>query len=657
MKDPVMHKTWTQTEKTLVFNGFGFGSHYPVVVASVSGQALSKEQLDTLTQLLQEVLPGLEDDSVQPPLPDAKNRFRMSVEWLLKTLHLTQRAADLPVYECGRIISLEEDHARFFLPTVLKSVKQILDLLRTLLELMENQVQGKNPQKLLKKFAQCAAELKKTSPKGANIPFFIQAALDMGMPFQELPAHVLQYGQGKHGHWMQSSFSEKTPLISATVSRNKLAGAILLRRAGIPVPDHKIAPTIERAVRVADTFGYPVVIKPTDLDGGVGVAAGLQNREELVTAFKYAQKYSRNILVEKHFEGKDYRVTVFQNEVLSAVERVPGSVTGDGKHTVRELVEMLNADPLRGEGKHATLKKLMWNNEAIALLKHAGMDGSSVPELGEFVRLRRAANVASGGVPVGALEKMHPDNKLLAVRAARALRLDLAGIDILTPDIAKSWLETGAVICEVNGQPNLGHRSEEKDLFTPILNNLVPGNGRIPIAVILGDPSQGKLANNIEKRLLKEGIGTGNHTTEGVRINGEAVLEGEVDPFSAGQILTADKTVEAIVLSINDESVLSTGMPFARFDLLVLAGEHIDVPENAEKPDSGAVMQNLLELILPACDGKVVPVKGNKTPVEQYRHLCPADWEKPVAQSTAVKKITAAMLAHPGTAHPTTNGS
>lgn len=656
MNDPVMHKTWTQTENILVFNGFGFGSHYPVVVVSVSGQALSKEQLDTLTQLLHKALPELES-SAQSPAALSKDRFRMSVEWLLKALHLTQRATDQPVYECGKILSLEQDQARFFLPTVRKSVKQILDLLRTLMELMENQVQDKNPQKLLKKFVQCATELKKTSPKGANIPFFIQAAFDMGMPFQELPAHVLQYGQGKHGCWMQSSFSERTPLISATVSRNKLAGAALLRRAGIPVPDHKIAPTIERAVRVADAFGYPVVIKPADLDGGLGVAAGLLNREELVTAFKYAQKYSRNILVEKHFEGKDYRVTVFQNKVLSAVERVPGGVMGDGKHTVRELVETINADPRRGEGKHATLKKLMWNNEAIALLKHAGMDGSSVPEPGEFVRLRRAANVASGGVPVAALEKMHPDNKLLAVRAAEALRLDLAGVDILIPDIAKSWLETGAVVCEVNGQPNLGHKSEEKDLFTPILNKLVPGNGRIPIVVVLGNPSSGKITSEIEKQLLKEGISTGFSNAESVRVNGKTAMEEKVDPFTAGQMLTADKTVEAIVLSINDASVLSTGMPFARFDLLVLAGEHIDAPEDAETPDSETVMQNLLELILPACDGKVVTVKGNKTPVEQYKNLCPADWEKPVAQSTAVKKITAAVLAHPGTSYTSKNGN
>ncbi len=656
MNDPVTHTIWEQTEKALAFNGYGFGSHYPVIVVSVTGQALPKERLDTLTRLLQKALPELEY-SAQSIASLSENPFSMSVEWLLKTLHLAQRAADLPVYECGRILSLERDRARFFLPTELKSVKQALDILRTLLELMENLVHDKNPQKMLKRFVQCVAELKKTSPKGGNIPFFIESALEMGIPFQELPAQFMQYGQGKLGHWMQSSFSEKTPFISAKISRNKLVGAAILRRAGIPVPDHKIAMNPDRALRIAETLGYPVVVKPADLDGGLGVAAGLQNREELVTAFKYAQKLSRNVLVEKHFEGKDYRVTVFQNDVLSAVERVPGGVTGDGKHTVRELVEILNADPLRGEGKHARLKKLMWNNEAIALLKHAGLDGSSIPESGTFVRLRRAANVASGGVPVNVLEKLHPDNKLLAIRAAQALRLDLAGVDLLIPDIEKSWLETGAVVCEVNGQPNLGYKTEEKDLFTPILKKLVPGNGRIPIVVVLGDPTPGKIAGEIEKQLLKEGICIGCNNTNGVRINGKTIMREKATPFTAGQMIIADNTVEAVVLNVNDESVLSTGLPFARFDLLVLAGDHVDLPEETEKPDPDTVMQNLLELILPACDGKVFPVRGKNLPVEQHRQLCPAVWEKPVAVSTAVKKIAAAVLAHPATAYKETCGN
>lgn len=655
MKESVSHKSWSQTLKTVTLDGFAFGSRYPVILVSFTGHGLREKQLAALTKLLQDALPALKI-AEQVSIASSEEEFRMSVEWLLNTMHLVQRVANQPVYECGRILSLEQNHARFFLPTgLLSTVKPLLNLLRILLELMENQVQGKNAQKQLKRFIQTVTDLRKNSPRGGNVPFFIQAAFKMGMSFQELPANVLQYGQGKHGYWMYSSFSEETSIIATILSKNKLFTAAVLQRAGIPVPEHKIAFNVDRALRVAENFGYPVVVKPADLDAGLGVAVNLHNHEELVAAFKSAQKYSRNILVEKYYEGKDYRITVFHNEVLSAVERVPGGVTGDGEHTVRELVEQLNADPLRGEDRHALLKKLMWNNEAITLLKHAGLDGSSVPAPGEFVRLRRAANVAAGGTPITVLDQMHPDNRRLAIRAAQALHLDLAGVDILIPDIAESWRKTGAVICEVNGQPNLGRITEEKDLFTPILRKLVPGNGRIPITVVLGDLSSGKLANDLETELLKQGIGAGCSDARGIRVNGQVVTQEEADLFIAGQILTVDRNVEAIVLNVNDSNVLLTGLPFARFDFLVLAGEHVTPLDNVDEPASDNLMRDLLELILPACDGKVIPIKSSGLNVDQYKHLAPVAWEKPVAQRKALKTLTADMLAHPGTMLPGEN--
>jgi hypothetical protein len=206
-------------------------------------------------------------------------------------------------------------------------------------------------------------------------------------------------------------------------------------------------------------------------------------------------------------------VTVFHDEVIWAIERVPGGVTGDGKSTVRELVERLNADPRRGEGTHAPLKRLVLDEEASTLLRRAGLDDDSVPADGRFLRLRSAANVASGGTPVPVFDRIHPDNRCLAIRAAQALRLDLAGVDFLVPDL--------------------------------------------------------------EVRLANRGITVGCHDRYSVRVNGETVLDGCIDPFTAGQLLIRDRTVAAVVLSINDFSLLQTGLPFARFDVLVLAGTHI----------------------------------------------------------------------------------
>ena len=160
----------------------------------------------------------------------------------------------------------------------------------------------------------------------------------------------------------------------------------------------------------------------------------------------------------RNISGRDYRLNVFNGELIWAIERVPGGVTGDGKSSITKLVELLNSDPLRGEGTHAPLKQLNLDDEARQLLRQYSRDENSVPAEGEFVRLRRNANVATGGTPVSVFDQIHPDNKLLAIRAAAALRLDLAGVDLLIPDIGQSWKLGGAAVCEVNSQPNLGQK-------------------------------------------------------------------------------------------------------------------------------------------------------------------------------------------------------
>ncbi|MBC8524513.1 MAG: cyanophycin synthetase [Chlorobium phaeobacteroides] len=625
--------TWSLADKSVSLNGCGFGSNYPVVLISLTGRALTKEQLAGLSELLHETLPS---SDILPLLRQTgkENAFRTSLEWLLHTLHQAQREADLPIYELGGVLSVDPPHARLFLPSVIHSVKPLLELLRTILELMEHQVRGKYPQKQLKRLVNNLTDLQKTSPQGSNIPLFVKTSCEMGIPFQELPSGVIQYGQGSRGHWLFSSFTENTAFLSAQIARNKPLAGKMLRQAGLPVSDSKIATTLDRTLRAAEELGYPVVVKPADLDAGKGVSAGLLNPEEVTRAFNAAQKLSRNILVEKHFEGRDYRVTVFQNEVIWAVERVPGGVTGDGQHTIRELVGQLNADPNRGEGKHAKLQRLMWNDEAISLLKQSGMDASSVPEKGTFIRLRRTANVAAGGTPVGVFDKIHSDNKHLAIRTAQALRLDLAGVDILIPDIARSWHETGAIICEVNASPSLGTITKG-NLFSLILRKVIPGNGRIPIALVLGDQPSSTLLSDIEGHLLKQGITAGCHDTKGVRVNGEAIKSGFVELFDAGKMLNVDTTVDTILLSLDNDSVLRTGLPFARFDLLVLAGE-------LATEDS---MTEILDMILPACDGKIISIEGSKPEEKSYGLMTHSGWEQPVSSDVAAEKIVSEMIA------------
>lgn len=651
---------WRLLGQPLALGGFAFGSRYPGVVLRIAGSALPAEQLSSIERLLHTALPQLAGfPASRGAVDEGDDGSAPTIEWMLSIVHRVQIAAGLPIYERGRVFSSGRGTAGIFVPMGRRGVATLLKFFRLLFELMALSSGQEGVGECLSRITAVFSELERESPTGSNVPRFLRAAHALGMPFQELPGQLHLFGEGRHGRWLDSSFTDETSLIGGRIARNKLQAAAFLRMAGIPVPAHRAVVSADAALAAADELGYPVVVKPADLDGGVAVAADLLSAEEVVAAFKAAREKSANILVEKHFAGRDYRLTVFHDEVIWAIERVPGGVTGDGRHTVAALVEQLNADPQRGEGRHSPLKRLLLDEEAVALLRRAGLSPSSVPAAGRFVRLRRAANVASGGTPVAVMDRIHPDNRLLAIRAARALRLDLAGVDLLIPDISLSWRESGAAICEVNGQPHLG-QSTAAHLYAEILRKLVPGGGRVPTVVVLGAPAASKLVSNLESRLLQNHVVAGCHDAAGVRVNGQVLMEGRVQPFAAGQALVLDRKAEAIVLSISDTGVLRTGLPFARFDLLVLAGSHLALNESeTARLGAGQVMQSLLALILPACDGVVFTMEGSGLSISGMERLTSARWqqlppEQGKALSTLMDALAVAELrnASPPESHP-----
>lgn len=325
---------------------------------------------------------------------------------------------------------------------------------------------------------------RRLAPRGINSLPFLQAAHDLDIPWQHVCDNIYQFGWGSRSRWLDSSFTDRTSVLSSAVARSKPYCSAVLAKAGLPVPAHHIVGTAAEAVRAAKAIGFPVVIKPADRDGGSGVVVGLHSPQDVEAAFAFAVRFSPTLLVERFHDGADHRLRVCNGVVLNAILREPASVVGNGHDTIEALIHQSNEQRLRtlpADTDAHELKPISVDQDVHMWLKAQQLSVASIPAAGCKIRLRGAANTNLGGTTRDVTALAHPDNLALAVKAARVLRLDLAGVDLLIADIARSWKESPAVICEVNAQPQF---SDDR-VHPVILRRIVPGNGRIPVVAMI----------------------------------------------------------------------------------------------------------------------------------------------------------------------------
>jgi cyanophycin synthetase len=459
----------------------------------------------------------------------------------------------------------DASQVRIAFPSVHNSGQSLPLALRSALDLLHAIAADGNAARDAAPLRESVKRLRAPAPRGMNTIRFLEAAHAQEVPWKRVAGNVYQFGWGARARWLDSSFTDQTSRISATLSRDKRHAAKILREAGIPVPAHGSAANEAQALQIAAQLGYPVVVKPADLDGGQGVYTHLDGPADVAKAYAAARQLSKQVIVEKHVFGNDYRLQVFKGKVYWATHRVPASVTGDGASTVRALVAQTNRDPLRNP-PHG-FKQIALDDEAHAWLARQGLALDAVPAKDRHVRLKGAANVASGGMITPVLESAHPDNVALAARAANVLRLDLAGIDLLIPDICRSWLETGAAICEVNAQPQMSWH-----LPALLLPQLVKARGRIPVVVVLGGDSTAPACQLLCDGLRTAWPGAGLATAQGAWVAERQVAKGPMTSFAAAQCLLDDPTVTLAVLHVGDTGMFRSGCPVDSIDHLALVG-------------------------------------------------------------------------------------
>ncbi len=183
----------------------------------------------------------------------------------------------------------------------------------------------------------------------------------------------------------------------------------MLDAVGVPTPKGQSVSSPEEAVEAAEEIGYPVVIKPQYGNQGRGVATNLQCKEQVIAAYAAARQEGSSIICEKHAPGDDYRLLIIGGKLIAAARREPAHVIGDGTHTIKELINIINQDPRRGEDHATCLSKIPLDAISLAVVTEQGFTPQSIPPAGLKVLIRRNANLSTGGTASDVTDNCHPE--------------------------------------------------------------------------------------------------------------------------------------------------------------------------------------------------------------------------------------------------------
>ena len=410
---------------------------------------------------------------------------------------------------------------------------------------------------------------------GPSTASLVKAAEERDIPWLRLNRYSLvQLGHGRHQKRIQATITSETRHIAVDIASDKEETNLLLSDLGLPVPHQRMVREAEHAVRAARRIGYPVVVKPLNANHGRGVSIGLESDSHVELAFEKAREHSRIVLVESYIRGLDHRMLVVGGQLVAVAKRVPGHVVGDGEHTIEELVEITNRDPRRGIGHEKVLTRIELDHQAMRLLEQLGLAPGSVPEAGREIFLRSTANLSTGGTAVDVTDVVHPDNREMAVRTARAIGLDVCGIDFLTTDITRSYKQTGGAICEVNAAPGFRmhvapSEGTPRDVAGPVMDTLFPPGSpsRIPIASVTGTNGKTTTVRMTAHVLKMAGRTVGFTTTDGVYVDGKLTVEGDMTGPIAARMVLRDPSVDTAVLETARGGLVKRGMGYRRCDV------------------------------------------------------------------------------------------
>ncbi len=446
---------------------------------------------------------------------------------------------------------------------------------------------------------------------GPSTGAIVSAALARGIPFRRLTqGSLVQFGWGSKQKRIQAAETSFTSAIAESIAQDKELTKKLLHAAGVAVPFGRPVDDEDDAWKAAQEIGLPVVVKPQDGNQGKGISVNLTSEEQVRKAYQVAVSFFDDIMVERYLPGHDWRFLVIGDKLIAAARRDPPLVVGDGTHTVRELVDIVNSDPRRSDGHATSLTKIRFDEIAIARLAEQGYTAETIPPRGVRVILRNNANLSTGGTATDVTDDVHPELAAAAVSAAQTVGLDIAGIDVVCDTIHKPLEDQGGGIVEVNAAPGLRMHLDPsfgkgRDVGKAIVDMMFKDgdNARIPVVAIAGTNGKTTTSRLIGRIFESNGLRVGMTSTDGIYIEGVRIDTGDCSgPRSARNVLM-HPDVDAAVFETARGGVLREGLGFDMCDVAVVTniglGDHLGLNYITTVDELAVVKRVIVENVAP----------------------------------------------------------
>nr|MBP7478390.1 cyanophycin synthetase [Chitinophagales bacterium] len=378
-------------------------------------------------------------------------------------------------------------------------------------------------------------ELREEERLGPSTGSIVEEAVKRKIPWIRLNRNSLvQLGYGIKQKRIQATVASTTSNIAVEIACDKEDTKNILEAAEIPVPKGSIIYDEEDLDRAIKKIGYPLVLKPVNGNHGKGATTNVLTREDAIVALEAAKKYGKAVICEKFITGFDHRILVINYKFICAAIRKPAHVIGDGKHTIQELIDIVNSDPRRGYGHEKVLTAIKVDDFTMNILNERKLTLDHKLKKGEELILKPTANLSTGGTSIDITDQVHPSNIMMCERIARIIGLDICGIDIMAENLTDPITENGGSILEVNAAPGFRMHLEPaeglpRNVAEPVIDMLFPPGSSplIPIIAVSGTNGKTTTTRLIAHIAKQVGYKVGYTTTDGVYIQNQLMMRGD----------------------------------------------------------------------------------------------------------------------------------